>query len=346
MGDEYGWGVMRSETLVRLNRLIPSNRLKFLAILTADLLRIRHLIVYFDPVRACNLRCGMCHFSDNEWLRQNPVKRFSDSEIRRLAELFFPQAVQLHIGGAMEPTVYKDYPSLVRLGKAYKIPFVGLTTNGQLLTPDSIRLMIEAGLDEITLSTHGVKRETYEKLMQGASFDSFHRALRTIGELKSGYRRKKPAIRINYIVNPDNLSELRDFFDLFGDYGISTLQIRPMINVGKTSYPHKSMANNKKEYNDIIGLLISECRHRGIFLLANKRDPGYDSSNKFAVVYENAVFRYIGPGGVWKDDFDFASETYREYVSRTGYRSELLKYVLQGDASLVNNSVRASSELF
>lgn len=337
---------MRSESLVRLNRLIPSNRLKFLAILTADLLRIRHLIVYFDPVRACNLRCGMCHFSDDEWLRQNPVERFSDTEIRRLAEMFFSQAVQLHIGGITEPTVYKDYPSLVTLGKGYKIPFVGLTTNGQLLTPESIRLMIEAGLDEITLSTHGIKRETYEKLMQGASFDSFHRALRTIGEIKSEYRGKIPAIRINYTVNPDNLSELRNFFHLFGDYGISTLQVRPMINVGKTRYMYKNIADFNKEYNDIIDLLISECRHRGIFLLVNKGDPGYERPNKFAVVYDNAVFRHIGPGSVWKEDFDFASETYHEYVSRTGYRRELLKYVLQGDASLVNNSFRASSELF
>lgn len=317
-----------------------------MAILAADLLRLRHLIVYFDPVRACNLRCRMCHFSDDEWLRQNPVKRFSDSEIRRLADMFFPQAMQLHIGATTEPTVYKGYPSLVTLGKTYQIPFVSLTTNGQLLTPESIRLMIEAGLDEITLSTHGVKRESYETMMQGASFDTFHRTLRTIGELKSDYRGKKPAIRINYTVNPDNLSELRNFFDLFEGYGISTLQVRPMVNSGKTSYVHKNMADHVKEYDDIIDLLISQCRRRGIFLLVNKRDPGYERPNKFSVVYENSVFRYIGPGGVWKEGFDFASETYREHVSRTGYRRELLKYVLQGDASLVSNSFRASSELF
>ena len=98
-------------------------------------------------------------FSDDEWLMHNSVKRFSDDEIRRLADMFFRQAIQLHIGAAMEPTVYKDYPSLVTLGKQYKIPFIGFTTNGQLLTRASIRLMIQAGLDEITLSAHGVKKE-------------------------------------------------------------------------------------------------------------------------------------------------------------------------------------------
>src|SRR6266436_2199443 len=108
---------MRSESLVRLNRLIASNRLKFLAVLAADVVGARHLILRFDPVQACNLRCGMCYFSDAEWLKHHPVKRFSEDEIRRLADMFFPKAVQLHIGCSMEPTLYKGYPSLVTLGK-------------------------------------------------------------------------------------------------------------------------------------------------------------------------------------------------------------------------------------
>jgi MoaA/NifB/PqqE/SkfB family radical SAM enzyme len=337
---------MRSETLVRLNRLVPSNRLKFLAVLAADLLRVRHLILYFDPIQACNLRCGMCHFSDDKWLEKHPVRRFSDSEIRRLADMFFPQAVQLHIGGSMEPTLYKGYPSLVTLGKQHKIPFISLTTNGQLLTPQSILPMMEAGLDEITLSTHGIRRETYERMMKGASFETFHRTLRTIVEMKQKYGKTKPAIRINYTVNPDNLTELRNFFDQYSRYGVTTLQVRPMFNVGTTAYEHRDLTACDQEYNKIIDFLISECRRKGILLLANKRDPTYRYNNKFAVVYDKAVFRYIGPDVVWRDGFDFVSETYRDHMSRIGYRRELLKYVLKGDGPLLNKSVRASSQLF
>ena len=246
----------------------------------------------------------------------------------------------------MEPTVYKEYPSLVMLGKRYKIPFIGFTTNGQLLTRASIRLMIEAGLDEITLSTHGIKQDTYEKLMQGASFETYHRNLRTIVDLKRELGKKNPAIRINYTVNPDNLSELRGFFELFGDYDITTLQVRPIVDFGNTDYRNKNLTKKGKEYDEIVDFLISECRRRGIFFLVNKLDPGYERNNKFAVVYEKAVMRHLAPSQVWKDGFDFRSETYREHVSRIGYRRELLKYVLQGDASLMNKSFVASSQLF
>jgi len=246
----------------------------------------------------------------------------------------------------MEPSLYKGYPSLVTLGKRYKIPFIGFTTNGQLLTRSSIRLMIEAGLDEITLSSHGIKKDTYEKLMKGASFETYHRSLANVVKLKREIGTKKPAIRINYTVNPDNLSELIDFFDRFGEYDITTLQVRPMIDFGYTEYQHRSLRDNIQKYNDVMGFLISQCRRRNIFLLTNKVDPEYDKSNKYAVVYEKAIMRYLGPDQVWKDDFDFRSETYREHISRTGYRRDLLKYVLQGDASLLKKTSLASSQLF
>jgi MoaA/NifB/PqqE/SkfB family radical SAM enzyme len=337
---------MRSETLIRLNRVVASNRLKFLAVLAADLVRARYMILYLDPVAACNLKCRMCYFSDPEWRVRNPVARFSDDDIHRLAEMFFPQAAQLHLGGAMEPTLYKGFPALVSLAKRHNVPFVSLTTNGQLLTKADLRVMIGAGLDEITLSTHGTTRETYENMMQGASFEIFQRALRAIVELKLEHKKRKPTIRINYTVNPDNLPELRGFFNSFGDYDITTLQVRPMVDVGNTEYKKKDLTIHRDKYNSVIDSLISECRRRGVYLLANKHDPENEKNNKYAVVYEKAVVRTLSPRKVWKESFDFRLETYREHSKRIGFRRELLKYVLQGDASLLNKSPLASSRIF
>ena len=118
-----------------------------------------------------------------------------------------------------------------------------------------------------------------------------------------------------------------------------------MINVGNTGYNHQKMSDHAKDYNEILGVLTSEARRRGIYLLVNKGDPGYERPNRAAAFLEKAVLRYIGPGGVWKEAFDFSSETYHENLSRTGYRRELLSYLFKGDASLVTNSFRASSEL-
>jgi molybdenum cofactor biosynthesis enzyme MoaA len=319
---------VRTENILRLNRLIKSPRAKFAGALALDCLGMRHLIVRFDPVMACNIRCGMCYFSDEAWLATNPVTRFSDEEIDRLAEMFLPYALQFHIGCGAEPTMYKNFLRLVEIGKKYKVPFVAFTTNAQLLTADKSEALIAAGLDEITISAHGVLRESYEQLMKRASFDRFHQNLAALAKAKRAAHSGSPRIRVNYTVNPDNLRELRQFFDVFGDYDISTLQIRPIVDLGETTeYRNKNLAPFIAEYDQIMDELGLECRKRGIALLANREDPTYQSDNASGFVYEKAVLRYVGPNEVWRDDFDWRTSTYREFQKRVGYRRELLGYV-------------------
>ena len=80
------------------------------------------------------------------------------AEIERIAEVFFPWAVQLYVGCGTEPTTYKGFVDIIALGKKYKVPMVGLVTNGQLLTAEHLEKLVDLGLDELTLSTHGVER--------------------------------------------------------------------------------------------------------------------------------------------------------------------------------------------
>jgi molybdenum cofactor biosynthesis enzyme MoaA len=335
---------VRSETLLRLNRLLPT-RLKYAGALLADVLGARHLILRFDPIIACNLRCGMCYFSDEKYLPPGPVRRFSKDDIERLAEMFFPLALQLHVGCGTEPTMFKGYPDIVKLARRYKVPFVGFTTNGQLLTDTALRTMIEAGLTEITLSTHGITKETYERLMQGASFEKYHETLKRIADLKRELRVAHPRIRINYTVNTSNLEELRDFFNRFDEYGISVLQIRPMAELGNTAYHWDDVSAVASQYNEVVAGLTEQCRARGIRLLANVLDPGYKEANAYATIYETAMLRYISPNIVWRDGFDFRTTRYRQYQGQIGYRRELLRYAIRGDRSLRRATRHASSQV-
>jgi molybdenum cofactor biosynthesis enzyme MoaA len=320
---------MRTENLLRLNKLISSPRLKFAGALAFDCLGIRHLIIRFDPVLACNIRCGMCYFSDDNWLATHPVKRFSDGEIERLAAMFLPTALQFHIGCGAEPTMYRNFSKLVALGKKYRVPFIGFTTNAQLLTADKSIALVSAGLDEITVSTHGVTRETYERLMKKASYTRFHENLADLAKAKRNANSNTPCIRINYVVNPDNLDELRGFFPVFGKYGISTLQVRPIIDFGDTDYKNKDLRPFLANYENIMDELAEECRKRDVIFLANRKNVTYAKVNSSSFVYEEAFGRWIDPNEVWRGDFDWRRQTYKEFKRQIGYRRKLLGYVLK-----------------
>jgi molybdenum cofactor biosynthesis enzyme MoaA len=334
---------MRSETLLRLNRLLPP-RLKFAAVLAADIVGMRHLIVRLDPIIACNLRCGMCYFSDEKFMPPGPVRRFSREDVERLGEQFFPLALQVHIGCGTEPTMFKGYSSLVALARRHGVPFIGFTSNGQLLTAPHLRTMIEAGLTEITLSTHGVHKETYERLMVGASWDTYHANLRMLADLKKQLGVRHPRIRINYTVNTSNLPELREFFSRFDDYDISVLQIRPMDNIGNTAYRWEDLSGVVSMYREIVAELAGQCRARGIRLMAGEPEL-LQTANTYATVYETAVLRVLDPNVTWREDFDFRATTYRQHLKKIGYRRELLNYLLRGARSLARPNRFASSRV-
>ncbi len=306
--------------LIKLNKFVTSHRIKFASALVAHRLKLRHLFVRFDPVMACNLRCTMCYFSNDDHVKQ--IKgQFTESEIDRIAKLFFLRTLQLVIGCGTEPTLYRNFPELVSLTKKYKIPFVGFTTNGQLLTQAHIEQLTRNKLDELTISVHGVYQETYERFMAKASYQKLHEVLTLIDQVKKEFSSPHPHLRINYTVNADNLAELRDFYEVFGQYNIRTLQIRPIIDF-EGAYRTLLTQEEIPSYNLVIGQLIEECRKRNVTCLVNTEDPSYKKTNITSVILQ-AVRRHITPQVVWQSDFDWRNETYDEYCKRIDWSRHL-----------------------
>ena len=334
-----------SETLHRLNRFITNPRVKFFAALLFDLASVRYTIVRLDPVSACNLRCRMCHFSDPNWRGANAKGWLTEAELERIAEQLFPQALQVHFGASMEPTTFRNYPWLIKLAKRYQVPFVGFTTNGQLLTRPSFEAMAAYGLDEITISTHGVRKNTYERLMKRASYDRHLQMLDDITAVRASS--KKPLLRVNYTVNSENIDELQDFFDIYGSYNLSTLQIRLVFDLGDTEYKEKNSEIFLGKYQKALQNIILECKKRGVNVLANVNDPSHNQKNYSAYVYEKAFLRIITPSVVWNDNFDWRNESLDEYCRRTEWRKELASMIIRPREKWgVQLSQTAASDVF
>ncbi len=326
--------------LLALNRLVSSHRIKFAGLLGLYWLRRRHLGLRFDPVMSCNLRCQMCYFSDPNFTQQN-TGRFNAAEIQRIAEVLFPWAVQLYIGCGTEPTTYKGFVDIVALGRKYKVPMVGLVSNGQLLTTDHLEKLVDLGLDELTLSTHGVLRETYERMMRRASFDQFLAVLDQLEAIKRRRRAVRPQLRLNYTVNGDNLEELAGFFEVYGKYSIRTLQIRPIADLGSTEYIDKDLTPHIARYNQILAGIERACYEKGIRLLANYEDVTYaKTTTRAALTSEAAV--YLSPQYISKSGFNWRTETYPEYCRRTSWSRSLLRKVFTSADQLASPSTYLS----
>ena len=85
-----------------------------------------------------------------------------------------------------------------------------LTTNGLLLTPENIRLLVDHGLKTLCVSVDGAKPETYAR-MHG--MDALERVLGNV-ENVTAYRRERksatPLVCLHFTATCSNIAELGD----------------------------------------------------------------------------------------------------------------------------------------
>ena len=315
--------------ILKINRFIKNHRIKFFGLYLLHKFNQRYLAVNLDPVLACNLRCKMCYFTDQDYVK-TLKGQFNDDDINRVAEVIFKRALKLQIGCGTEPTLYKNLTKIVKLGKHYKVPYISITTNANLLDGEKIIDLLDAGLNEFTISLHGVKKETYEGFMKKANYEKFHEVFKTFAKLKSQYDFR---VRINYTFNKDNFYELTDFFNHFDGKSFDILQIRPIRKIGNTEYNDFDLESLRSDYASVIQKIKDSCKFNNITLLAPNQIPIKQQVNETSFIFDY-TFCYVSPKSFWKDGFDWRNESFNNYSKKIGWGKQLLLNVFKSKKQL------------
>ena len=267
--------------ILRLGTQIKSRRLKLLGIWLFHVLGKRYIGVFLDPVLACNFRCKMCYFSDEE-KRKSLRGTLKYEEIEAIAGSLFHRVLKLQIGCGAEPTLHKDLVKIIALGKRYNVPYVSLTTNGNLLT--------------------------------NGKFDLFRRLLADVAEIKKQHPQFK--LRINYTINNDNLEELNRIWEVVGDE-LDILQLRPIQKIGESEYQDFDLTNIYARYDAILVPLIEECRRKHIICLAPDKQNiiVLEENDADDNSIEKITYCYVSPQECWQDEFDYRTETFESYAA-------------------------------
>jgi MoaA/NifB/PqqE/SkfB family radical SAM enzyme len=301
---------------------------------------MRYLAVNLDPVMACNLRCKMCYFTDADYVK-TLKGQFKDEELNRVAETIFKRALKLQIGCGTEPTLYKNLVKIVELGKAYKVPYISITTNANLLDESKIEALLKAGLNEFTISLHGVNKESYESFMKKASYEKFHNAFKAFEKLKAKYDFK---VRINYTFNKDNFYELSDIFKHFSGKSFDILQIRPIQKIGNTEYNNFDLESIRTDYPGLISGIRKKCKQNNITLLAPKEIPKTSETNTSSFIFDY-TFCYISPNKFWKPNFNWREETFEEFSNEIAWNKQLFSNIFKSKSELKTLSNRLNYEI-
>jgi MoaA/NifB/PqqE/SkfB family radical SAM enzyme len=174
----------------------------------------------------CNLRCHMCHYWQTEHEQTLPTERWRDV----LSQLAGLGCRKVHFSGG-EVFLRRDFLDIVEHGVAVGMK-VNMTTNGTLLTPPTVKRLVKARPNSLSISLDGPRASVHDAVRGVAG--SFARTTRAIRQIQSYGERigHRPKVRINFVVMRDNFRRLPEMVELAAELGAEELHPMPVDEKG------------------------------------------------------------------------------------------------------------------
>lgn len=184
-----------------------------------------------EPTNHCNFRCIMCsRRRSGRPLGFMSLDLFDAilADVRRCRKTI--QWLTLHNDG--EPLLHPHLADMIRMAKASgAVAHVHFNTNGQLLTEESATALIQAGLDDLTVSVDALTPETFKKIKRAGDLATVVENTRRLMALKRTLGRSNPWVRAKIIDMPLTAGEI-DGFCHFWRPLVDEVQVQPIHNAG------------------------------------------------------------------------------------------------------------------
>lgn len=168
-----------------------------------------------EITNACNLNCLMC----NTKLSERPAGLMTPETFERIIKELISVGIYsagLHTVG--ETFVYKDLETLFEIAERNDFrPWI--STNAQF--PERIEPLYRRfpkSFCDIRISIDGAKRETFEEIRVGGSFDKVIETLEVIHRLNNGKKFFRIGTTIDSVLNMTTVHEISLFFKTFNKY--------------------------------------------------------------------------------------------------------------------------------
>jgi radical SAM protein with 4Fe4S-binding SPASM domain len=161
-----------------------------------------------EPTNLCNLRCPFCATTYNKY-KQGFMKEKVWQKI--LDEGGKNGLYSLKFTFRGEPLLHPDLSKMVRYAKDAGIMDVYFNTNAVKLDEKTIRSLIDAGLDRVSISFEGFTKEVYEKYRVGAVFENIVKNIELLWYIKKELGSDKPLVRIQTVLVPEIRDNPQDY---------------------------------------------------------------------------------------------------------------------------------------
>lgn len=169
----------------------------------------------------CNARCVFCPIDDMARVNRTMTREVLDGILARAKEL---PASLIYLCGVGEPALYKDIVDVVRtISTEIGCP-VGLNSNGQLLSGERFRELLDAGLSMANISINGVSDDVYGSHMRHLKRSTVHRNIEEMLKLKPN------AVSLQGVITKQNHHEIPELVRYWSEKGVKVFTFNQCSN--------------------------------------------------------------------------------------------------------------------
>ncbi len=223
----------------------------------------------------CNASCTYCPRSKyrSQWQAEhmdfNLFSRFV-SGLKKV-DLIFLQ-------GWGEPFLHPRFWDMLALVKK-KGFMAGCTSNANLLDTDTLKKLVDQGLDVLALSLAGANAQENDRIRQGTSFRQVTKAIEGLHRIKARQGSDKPGLHLAYMLLRRGLKDLEQLPGLFLDLGIEHVVLSSLsLPLSSKLEKQALLADSPEEYQGLkskMGALFAgaDLEHKVFVHLFNPFQP-------------------------------------------------------------------------
>lgn len=173
-------------------------------------------VVQVEVTSRCFVGCVFCPQNNlqGRWVEGDlPLEQYRERIVP-----FLDNFDLVYLQGWGEPMLHPDLWEMLELARA-KGCRTGFTTNGSLLREESVRRLLDTGVNMISISLSGGNACTHQSLRKGSSWNMLIHNIEMLVDLKHQSGCRVPWLELHFLMTTSNLHELPDMVRLSASLG-------------------------------------------------------------------------------------------------------------------------------
>jgi len=178
------------------------------------------LYILTELTFSCNYRCPQCVLGDKEETAklQPSIPEMPFELYKKIIDEGEKYGCKsLCMNHTNEPLLVKDLPERIRYARDHGFIDILMNTNGELLSEEKSKNIIEAGLTRLMVSIDAFTEETFKKIRVGGNFQKVKQNILSFTRIRNELGLKLPLVRTSFVLQKNNEKELTSFKKFWED---------------------------------------------------------------------------------------------------------------------------------